>query len=81
MASIATEQAASIRHREASGFLPFGAVSSFSICHFPFAIFHLPFSICHFPFAIAGGLGEAANFPFVSFHLVIDRGARSTPQK
>jgi len=27
-------------------------ISQFSICHFPFVIFHLSFSICHFPFVI-----------------------------
>jgi hypothetical protein len=53
MASIATEQAISIGHREAPGLLPFGPVIRFpqsvyfpfSICHFSFAIFHLPRSV------------------------------------
>jgi len=33
----------------------------FSICHFPFVIFHLSFSICHFPSAIfPSGARDAA---------------------
>jgi hypothetical protein len=59
MASIATEQAASIRHREASKLVRRSAVIRVPLRsgHFPFSIFHLSFFICHVRWTSASRLG------------------------